>query len=236
VPFPTFARDYLGRWRSVHGIVPKLLPPQVPSAARALPADAPDLTAYSFDRALVTETTEVAAMLVANNFHFENNCAILSAQGYPEGVAATVMTMLRRNLNLTVFALHDASPRGLSLAGGLRGEGWFPDPSVRLIDLGLRPQHAQQMRLLVVEGPPTTLPDAVRGALTPDELQWLAAGHVAELTGLRPAKLMRAIYQGFARANQPNPDGTFSDGIGYGPGGVWIYDSGADIYAPDSFG
>ena len=30
-------------------------------------------------------------MLVANNFHFENNCAILSLDGYPSGNAATVL-------------------------------------------------------------------------------------------------------------------------------------------------
>lgn len=230
--FPEFSRNYLGRWATVHGPVPKLLPPHAPPAARPLPENAPDLTAYSFDRALVIDGTDLAAMLVANNFHFENNCAILSAQGYPEGVAATIMTMLRRNPNLAVFALHDASPNSLRLPVGLRQEGWFPDPAIRIIDLGLRPRHARQMGLLVLQTPQATIPNEVRGPLDADEQQWLAAGCVAELAAMRPAKLMRAIYQGFARANQGG-DGYIDGG---GPGGIWIFDGGADIHAPDSFG
>lgn len=225
-----FSDNYLRRWTTVHGPVTKLLPPYAPPAARPLPENAPDLTAYSFDRALVIDGTELAAMLVANNFHFENNCAILSAQGYPEGVAATVMTMLRRNPGLVVFALHDASVSGLQLPSWLRQESWFPDPSVRIVDLGLRPRHAQQANLLVRQLPPANAPTSVRAVLTPDELQWLAAGSTAELAAMRPAKLMRAIYQGFARAGRQG-DAYIDTG-----GGIWIFDGGADIHAPDSFG
>lgn len=232
VSLAAFGKTYLGRWVSVHGPVAKLLPPYAPPATRTLPDNAPDLTAYSFDRALVTESTEVAAMLVANNFHFENNCAVLSARGYPEGVAETVMTMLRRNPRLVVFVLHDASANGLQLPGQMRQAQWFPDSAIRIVDLGLRPRHAQQMHLLVLQAPPTALPDVVRGTLTPDELQWLGAGHIAELSAMRPAKLMRAVYQGFARAKQ----GDALAGNVDGGGGVWIYDGGVDVYAADSFG
>ena len=51
---------------------------------------------------------------------------------------------------------------------------------------------------------------------------------------MRPAKLMRAIYQGFARANQVGAEGA----AGYDDSGaaIWIYDSNVDIYASDSFG
>lgn len=229
--FPAFSTSYLERWTSVHGPVTKLLPPHAPPATRPLPADAPDLTAYSFDRALVTDSTEIAAMLVTNNFHFENNCAVLSAQGYPENIIGTVMAMLRRNPRLVVFALHDASVPGVQLPGWLRQDSWFPDPAVRLVDLGLRPRHAQQMGLLVLPTAAPAVPDAARAALAPEELAWLAAGSVAELSALRPAKLMRSIYQGFARAGQG--DGLMDGG---GPGGIWIFDGGADVYAADSFG
>ena len=34
-------------------------------------------------------------MLLANNFHFENNCAILSIEGYPPNVFETVRAMLK---------------------------------------------------------------------------------------------------------------------------------------------
>ncbi|BAU41594.1 hypothetical protein [Leptolyngbya sp. O-77] len=49
----------------------------------------------------------IAQMLISNNVHFENNCAILSINGYPQPIFDTVMKMLRRNPGLTVFAFQD---------------------------------------------------------------------------------------------------------------------------------
>ena len=87
-----FRQRYLNPWGKVHGRIEKLLPPAVSQPAPAAPPS--DAAAFSFDRALVTGHASIAAMLVANNFHFENNCAILSTDGYPQHVAATLMTML----------------------------------------------------------------------------------------------------------------------------------------------
>jgi hypothetical protein len=232
VSYNTFLSYYLGRWEQAHGKVEKLLPPVTPRLAPATREAEPDLTAYSFDRALVTDHDHIAAMLVANNFHFENNCAILSADGYPSGIADTVMTMLRRNPQLKVFALHDASARGCALPRTLRGERWFPDTSIGIIDLGLRPKHVQQMKLFTLAGSPRVLASDVGALMSTEEAAWLEAGQTAELDALRPARLMRAIYQGFARAGQiGHGDAATGDG-----GVIWFYDGGADVYAADSFG
>jgi hypothetical protein len=226
----TFLSDYLGRWLQVHGPIERLLPSPVPRPSPP-PRDAePDLTAYSFDRALVTDKADTAAMLVANNFHFENNCAILSADGYPYNLAATVMAMLRRNPELKVFALHDASVEGCALSRLLREERWFPDPNIRVTDLGLLPRHVQKMALLTIAGGAQGVASALRATLAAEDIAWLEKGESAELAAMRPARLMRAIYQGFARSNQVVAGDTGGDG------GVWFYDSGADVYAADSFG
>lgn len=228
-----FRRSYLGRWASVHGGIEKLLPPvesQPPPAATPMP---PDVAAFSFDRAVITDHAEIAAMLVANNFHFENNCAILSADGYPASIYGTVMTMLRRNPNLRVFVVHDASEEGCSLPLRLRGEEGFPDPSVRVLDLGLRPSHVQKMRAVSLPGASRTLPPPLRALLSPEEAAWLERGESVELAVVRPAKLMRSLYQGFARADQFGPDGGGADSGGII---IWGYDGGADIQAADSFG
>ncbi|NET29771.1 hypothetical protein [Okeania sp. SIO1I7] len=45
-----------------------------------------EVTAYSFDRLIVCETAEIAQFLIANNFHFEHNCAVLSIDGYPQNI------------------------------------------------------------------------------------------------------------------------------------------------------
>lgn len=226
-----FRMKYLSRWAAVHGSIGKLLPPLEPQAASS--PKSPDVAAFSFDRALVTDHADIAAMLVANNFHFENNCAILSADGYPAHAFETVMTMLRRNPHLRVFAVHDASEVGCGLPLVLRGERWFLDPTVQVFDLGLRPSHVQKMRPLSLPGGSRTLPPSLRAALAPEDAAWLERGESVELAVIRPAKLMRSLYQGFARADQAGPDGG-----GDGGGGIiiWGYDGGADIQAADSFG
>jgi hypothetical protein len=50
------------------------------------------------------------------------------------------MEMLRRNPDLKVYAIHDSSPKGVSLINHLRNsERWFLNSSVTIIDIGLFP-------------------------------------------------------------------------------------------------
>ena len=55
---------------------------------------------YSFDRAIICDKPKIAQFLIRNNFHFENNCAVLSIDGYPQSIFNTVMEMLQRNPDL----------------------------------------------------------------------------------------------------------------------------------------
>ncbi len=231
---PKFLSDYLGKWVHAHGRPEKLLPDVDRHPAAAAPL-APDVTSYSFDRALVTDRAETAAMLVANNFHFENNCAILSEDGYPFHARDTVLTMLRRNPALKVFVLHDASPPGCALPQTLRSMEWFSDTDIAVIDLGLRPQHAMRSRMILRQEEGRVYGPEKLPGLTPEERAWMEEGNVAELAAMRPARLMRAIYQGFARANQAVPAGGADVSTADG-GIIWVYDGGADVYAADSFG
>ncbi len=196
--YPTFRDSYQRTWERAHGVIEKMVPPNGEQALQAHEID-PDTTSCSFDRALATDNAEIAAMLVANNFHFENNCAVLSVDGYPFGIKDTVMTMLRRNPDLQVFALHDASAEGSALPLTLRNEEWFPDTNVKVLDLGLSPRHAKAMRLFTISGTEQYPPPEVQEVLTEVELAWLQKGLVAEVAVLRPARLIRAIYQGFGR-------------------------------------
>ncbi len=217
---------HLQQWERAHGPIERLLPAKNEPVHRQPDTIEPDLTLYSFDRALIVDRTETAAMLVANNFHFENNCALLSVHGYPPDLTDTVMTMLRRNPQLQVFALHDASANGCRLPLLLRSEPWFPDPAIRIHDLGLRPRHAHTLGLLTLSGSSRERLDEVAQLLTPEEVAWLQKGNRAELATLRPARLMRAIYQGFARSTKSDANNAH----------IWLDDHTADFYAADSFG
>jgi hypothetical protein len=251
LPFDKFEQSYLQKWVIAHGKIAKLLPPVSSSKASvgaALPPDqpnyssqvtTPEAASYSFDRALVVDHAETAAMLVANHFHFENNCAILSLDGYPYSAAPTIMTMLARNPGLQVFALHDACIEGCGMARLLRSADWFPNPAVRIIDLGMRPAHIIKSNLIALLHSPRKFPVGTTSAsVSQEEITWLETGFSAELDTLRPHKLMRAIYQGFAKYGQAAQGEIDDDGVvivDSGPS-IWVYDSGADVYAADSFG
>ncbi len=244
VTLSDFRRQYLQKWIGAHGPIARLLqPPKRSVRASFNYSDVPpDLTGYSFDRVLVCESAEVAAMLVANRFHFENNCAILSLdRQFPEGGRfEAILNMLRRNPRLFVFALHDATSQGITVPERLRGPNWFPDSqSAFIVDLGLRPKHLINTNVPLINSPTdVSLPPNASMLLAPDEIAWLKAGNQGQVEALRPARLMRAVYQGFNRATEVGPDGGVILVDGGTTSGVWV-DSGpvgSDVYTADSFG
>lgn len=197
--YEDFQRQLLGPWTRAHGTPPRML--AATTAARQglhREAQAADLRHYSFERLLVCDRDETVDLLLANNFHFETNTPVVSVNGYPQNAFADVLAMVRRNPDLVVFALHDADPEGCLLPLRLREEArWFPQPTVAIVEVGLRPRQVpSQSGLIVSPGKArVALPPALHRALTPGERRWLASGYRAELAALRPDRLMRAIYQ-----------------------------------------
>jgi hypothetical protein len=194
---------WLQRWQSAHGNIDRLLP--APQATLAATPDSA-VTAYSFDRLVVCNQPAIAQILLENHFHFEYNCAILSVTGYPENVCDTVLEMVRRNPDLMVYAFHDASPDGVNLIHRLRNEDrWFPDTTVKIIDVGLLPRQAIVARYKMFIGQSATaasaahdLPSATRQSLTATELAWLDAGNYAELESFTPQQLIQTLQRSIA--------------------------------------
>ena len=93
------------------------------------------MTAYSFEGLVVSYSSSVAQLLIANNFHFENNCAILSITDYPQSIFCTTVQMLHRNPDLKVYGLQSCSPKGISLAHPLRtSENSFLNSNMTITD------------------------------------------------------------------------------------------------------
>jgi hypothetical protein len=234
----TQMQDWLNTWARSNGAVAKLLP----KPETALPATGEisvqntDVTDYSFDRLVVCNSPEIAQILIANNFHFENNCAILSIGGYPATVFDTVLQMLRRNSNLMVYAFHDASPDGVKLVHELRtSPGWFQEYSATIIDLGLFPRQVlTNSRNLFIHrstssgAAATRLEPEIRQNLTAAELEWLDAGNYVELESFTPQKLIQILNRGIAQSREL--DTTDAGGM------IWIDNSGGSVYAVESFG
>lgn len=199
---------WYSRWTSVNGPTFKMLPPP---EATALPAQLnPEVLNYSFDRVVVCEHASVAQILIANNFHFENNCAVLSIDRYPQNIFDNVMEMLRRNPDLKVYALHDCSPDGLHLVQKLRRDPhWFANTNVTIYDLGLFPRQLKDRRPFIQQNSTsaikaeTLINPHIRETLQPDEIKWFLDGKYVELESFTPQLLLRVAALGIAKSRNP---------------------------------
>jgi len=228
---------WLTKWQEINGTMDKVLPSvqqQIISEVDSTSIN-PEVTAYSFDRLVVCDSANLAQLLIANNFHFENNCAILSITGYPQGIFTTTMEMVKRNPDLQVFALHDCSPKGVSLVHHLRSsETWFLNNDVTIIDVGLLPrQILANKRGMFVQNTDslakkaTELPLEIRQTLSKEELSWLDAGIFVELESFSPQILIKVLRNGISGSlNLASDDSSI----------ILIGDSGNDIYMVESFG
>jgi hypothetical protein len=231
---------WLKRWEQFNGSPARLLSPPSAPASLAPSVAADDVKAYSFDRVLVCDSVEIAQLLIANNIHFEHNCAVLSISGYPQAIFDTTMAMLRRNPDLQVIALHDCSPSGVALINKLRtSPDWFLDSNQVIFDLGMLPRQIaaargqayiqiseKSARMAILMTP------NVRQPLTATELGWLKAGYFVDLQSFTPQKLIQIVSQGIARMQnlgEDVDDNLILVGDGGGSGGSFIY-------ASDNFG
>lgn len=219
----------LSRWNAAHGTPAKLIAP-LASAQLPAPEMVAELEQYSFDRAVICDRAETVDLLLGNDFHFENNCAVLTASGYPRHAAPTVRKMLRQNPRIEVFALHDATPEGCALAHTLRSDReWFGGTDVRIYDVALRPAQAEKMPTLVVTEARHVPPHP---SLTETERQWLST-HSMSLAALAPEQLVKRLYRAINRMPE------LAEGAGDAGGDaiiLWSTDAHASDGGGDSFG
>jgi len=191
-------------WTRVHSDRTKGLIIRKEPLPRPRPVEG-DIALYSFDRAVICDRARTVDLLLANNFHFENNCAVLSIDGYPPGPFDTVRAMLKRNPRLQVFALHDATEAGCRMAYRLAAEAeWFKGQAT-VVDVGLRPVHAPAFAGLLLE-PSGGRVEPGRG-IRGDEAQWLSR-HVVEVAAIRPEQVLKRLYRAInRRASDGGVDG-----------------------------
>jgi hypothetical protein len=212
------------RWLKVHGTPPGLIVRQEQPAVRSRPVE-PDLGDYSFDRAVICDRARTVDLLLANNFHFENNCAVLSIGGYPHGPFETVRLMLKRNPRLQVFVLHDASVAGCKTAFHLVNDpNWFPRHT-KIVDVGLRPSHAKPFNGLLMESGRGPIPPGE--GITQEEAVWLSQ-YTLDLAAIKPEQVLKRLFRAINRKNQ----------IESGPGGSSgsSGDSGSSHYMESGYG
>ncbi|MEN9665947.1 MAG: hypothetical protein RLZZ326_2310, partial [Planctomycetota bacterium] len=199
-----FERLY-SRWEAEHGPPPGVIKRR--PAAESTPEVEADIGDYSFDRAVICDRARTVDLLLANNFHFENNCAILSVDGYPQGPFETVRSMLKRNRRLAVYALHDATPAGCRLARTLAQDLlWFAG-STTVIDVGLRPMQAAAIKGPFMNGNAKDV--GTEPGLSAWEATWLAK-HRLELAVISPEQIVKRLFRAI---NQPPTERPNADNV-----------------------
>jgi hypothetical protein len=232
-------QDFAGLWRrwvDVNGTPPAAIvrkqPEQGPYRSVEVSAE-PDLQDYSFDRAVICDRARTVDLLLANNFHFENNCAVLSIHGYPPGAFDVVLAMLKRNPRLRVFALHDATLEGCTMAHLLVTQpAWFP--GFKVIDVGLRPGHAGPFLGLYQE---STQQVVAQPGVSAEEAAWLSRYTLA-LAVIRPEQVLKRLYRAIHRQDQEDAqkDARGQAASGADGGGVYIGHRGTYVTDESSFG
>ena len=204
-------QGWLDRWQQINSSANNLLP-SAREIASAVTVN-PDVTAYSFDRLVVCGSTAIAQILIANNFHFENNCAILSITGYPQSIFDTTMTMLRRNPELKVYAFHDCDSRGVGLIHQIKNSPqWFQNSSIEIFDVGLLPRQVFPSKSMFIQNATYSaqatkqLPTEVRSNLSNEEIEWLEAGNIVELESFTPQQLIHILNRGIAGGREVGSD------------------------------
>jgi DNA-directed RNA polymerase subunit RPC12/RpoP len=226
--------SWLYTWAPINGVPEKLL--GSPQAAELPATVSPEVSAYSFDRLVVCESDTIAHLLITNNFHFENNCAILSANGYPQSIFETTMQMVRRNPDLKVYILHNCSPQSIEQLHQLRqSPQWFLESDVVIVDIGILPrQILSATRGMFIQTSPESAQAAqqlsadVRQGLSAEEIKWLETGNYVELESFTPQKLIQILNRGMA--------GSRDLGLDRNDGYILMDDGGSSIYTVDSFG
>lgn len=223
-------KEMLERWKRVHGAPRMLIVRKPQEGYRKAPAHA-ELEHYSFDRAVICDRAETVDVLLANNFHFENNCAVLSHDGYPQRAFDTVLAMLRKNPKLSVYVVHDATVRGCTLAHELANHPkWFKG-TARVVEVGIRPVHAKKFVGLWRS---VTLQVEPGRGISDRDAAWLGK-YALDLAAIRPEQVIKRVFRAMtATQATETEDGYWIDDIAVSGGGDG---GGGDVgIGDDSFG
>ncbi len=191
---------WLNRWIDINYRPEKIL--ASPRISITQVTSNPRRIAYDFDRVVVCDSPKIAQLLLKNNFHFENNCAVMAIDRYPQDIFAPIKEMLDRTSDLKVFAFHDCSPQGLKMIRHLRTEKiWFPDLAIPIICAGILPRHIMNDPDKMISQSVASIRSSqqlatdLRNILDPVELAWLDAGFYLELESFPPQELIQILQR-----------------------------------------
>jgi hypothetical protein len=195
--------ELLARWITQYGRPEGRLPAQAFATAGHTEERDRSAADHPYERLLVCSSDAVVDFLLANGFHGDHRCVVLSASGYPGWARTALLPGLRAAPPQTIAVVHDADVAGCSLAAMVRDSpDWFGGvENVTVVDGGLRPLHARRFRGLCRPAPALRMPVDLPRA----DARWLAR-HRLELTAVRPRSLL-GIIAGIVSGVEEQQDG-----------------------------
>ena len=196
-----FEEQFVAPWEGIHGVLPGRVTAQEMTALRQFQLPPSQVRAV-----LASPVADVLDCLRANGLPQRLGLALINPD-QPAGADEAIIALLRSRPRLPLLLVHDASVPGCLLPALLPAR-WGLAPNHRIVDLGLRPRHVQQLRLpWKREATPRELLDLLERraqmpgglALTPEEREWLRRGYVTSALFIPPARLVTIVTQAVER-------------------------------------
>ncbi|MBO9337054.1 MAG: ABC transporter permease [Roseiflexus sp.] len=196
-----FEEQFVAPWERIHGVLPGRVTAQEAMALRRFQLPPSQVRAV-----LASPVTDVLDCLRANGLPQRLGLVLINPD-QPTGADEAMIALLRNRPRLPLLLVHDASVSGCLLPALLPAR-WGLAPNHRIVDLGLRPRHVQQLRLpWKREATPrellnllerrTQMPNGL--ALTPEERKWLRRGYATSALFIPPARLVAVVTQAVER-------------------------------------
>jgi hypothetical protein len=214
-----FQRRILLRWQQIYGgLPPRMLTDEVRSSLRD-DQPAPE----QVGGVVACPQRDVLECLRANAVPVRLNIQLLPTREPFTPTQQAMLERLRREPDLPLLLLHDASPAGVLLHNTII-KSLGLQKNHRIVDLGLQPADAiehKMMRLgakpepqmlaiikrfVVSKNKPVPNPQTRRGpVLRENEFRWLERGFYTPILSVSPARLIRVVTQAAQRLNIAPP-------------------------------
>jgi hypothetical protein len=196
-------QEWLARWQAVNDrTLEKLLP--YSTEETLLSQIEWQGNPESFQRIIICDRPEVAQLLIANQFPLETSCAVCHFDAYRWENWKRVKEAIERYSNVKIYALHGATPEGVSLIFEViaRSDLMGLAANVKVYDLGLLPRQVLKNPHIAVQNSEESskaaknLLGTIRQNLLMKELNWLEQGNFVELEYFSYPQLREIIVKG----------------------------------------
>lgn len=153
-----------------------------------------DVPKHRFNKIIYVEKTGFMQQLLDANIHSRFDVAIAAGAGFSPQAAKELFAKIEREIQVTVYVLHDADIAGLEIARSLGKRLVHENYHVTVEDLGLRPKEAIELGLPSETVEITAEPSwGLKHSVSKKELKWLLGDDVGETQHYKKNRKVRYV-------------------------------------------